>query len=236
MSDPRISVVLASRGRAALLDESIRSLLGQAVEPDRIEVLVKIDEDDPGTHEYLVKTWPRMHSPVRWFVGPRGGGYLNLHVAYNMLAAEARGEWIFVWNDDSMVRTQGWDALIPEPWGPICLLNPARCWPDGKAPTRPDMCFPLVTRKAVAAMGHLSLNAHIDAWLNEVFEPFGARRDLPEVQVEHHAEKTQDQTRWDSEALHQEPIRLYGTPEGWAARAKDVETLRAWLREIEVHA
>ena len=91
-----ISVLVPSRQRPDLLARSIESL-GDG----DIEALVRVDEDDPRLEDYLALP------DVEVVVGPHHG-YAALQHYYNELAHRARGDWLFLWNDDCLMQGDDW--------------------------------------------------------------------------------------------------------------------------------
>src|SRR4051812_35793729 len=95
---PMVSFVVPSRERPELLRQSIASL-GEG----DFEVIVRIDDDDPLLGGYL--------DLDQVIVGPRHG-YGALQNYYDELAAQARGDWLFLWNDDALMRTPDWLDVV----------------------------------------------------------------------------------------------------------------------------
>ncbi len=164
-----ISVLLPSRGRAALLGRSVGSLRDRAA--GEIEVLVGSDLDDPDTATAArglgcdVLVLPRQ-------------GYELLHVYYQRLAAEATGDWLLVWNDDAVMLTEGWDLIIeglPERVLVADLLSNHS----------PLCCFPAVRREAMRKLGRFcSDNPHVDTFWQDAGRATGTIEVVP-VQVWH---------------------------------------------------
>jgi hypothetical protein len=103
-------------------------------------------------------------------------GYANLHTYYNRLAEIARGDWLLLWNDDALMRTDGWDKIV-ESHCPTMVLSPLTVH-------APLCTFPIVPRSFVRAVGHFSLNAHCDTWWQEIAEMLGILVWL-DIRVEH---------------------------------------------------
>ena len=92
MSNSIISVLLPTRGRREVLKSSLESLISKAKDPERVELLLGIDEDDEGAREYIEKEIAPMLREHK--VECRANifkplGYENLHVYVNTLA----GKW-----------------------------------------------------------------------------------------------------------------------------------------------
>src|SRR4051812_41755806 len=121
MADPRISVMLPTRGRPKLLRKSIASLLDRADDPDSLEFLLGIDTDDRKT----VEAFLGLHANVKAVVMPRVG-YAGMKEYWNRLASIAVGDWIFMWGDDALMQTEGWDSIIATL--PPCVGCPEHNW------------------------------------------------------------------------------------------------------------
>jgi hypothetical protein len=157
-----ISVLVPSRARPDALRRSIDSL-GE----DGVEVLVRVDEDDPRLEDY--SSFPNV------VVGPRHG-YEGLHHYYNELASRASGDWLMVWNDDCLMETPGWVDVVRAHDGRMVVLNPATNHDNWKI----DMnVFPILPREMVEVMGHLSLSRHNDSWIEFVARDAGIMERVP---------------------------------------------------------
>lgn len=166
MTKSIISVLLPTRGRREVLKSSLESLISKASDPERVELLLGIDDDDEGVKEYIEKEIAPMLREHR--VECRANifkplGYENLHVYVNTLAGNASGDWLFFWNDDGVMVTEGWDDVIRSYTGQFKLLAP-RDNHDG----HPYAIFPIVPRDWFTLIDHLSQNAQNDAWLSHI--------------------------------------------------------------------
>ena len=166
MTKSTISVLLPTRGRREVLKSSLESLISKANDPERVELLLGIDDDDEGVKEYIEKEIAPMLREHK--VECRANifkplGYENLHVYVNTLAGSASGEWLFFWNDDGVMVTEGWDDVIRSYTGQFKLLAP-RDNHDG----HPYAIFPIVPRDWFVLIDHLSQNAQNDAWLSHI--------------------------------------------------------------------
>ena len=111
----KISVLCATRGRPQMIMESMQSMLATADDPDSIEFLLAIDDDDQATIDFvqsdIVPNFEERDQDLYAFVQPRLG-YARLNEYYNQLAQESHGEWLIVWNDDARMESLGWDTEI----------------------------------------------------------------------------------------------------------------------------
>ena len=166
VSDTIISVLLPTRGRREVLKKSIQTLIDKANQPERLEILFGIDEDDDGLSEYIkeelapyfneksIEARASVFKPL---------GYENLHIYVNTLAGAATGEWLFFWNDDCLMESEGWDDVIRQYDGEFKLLGP-----KDNHEGHPYAILPIVPKDWFILMGHLSQNPQNDAWLSHI--------------------------------------------------------------------
>lgn len=100
-----ISILLPSRGRPAQLERFLDSVEEYADKPHRVEVIVRLDEDD--TAPYKLETLAR--SNVKALVGPAGAGMGRMT---NECFALASGHIIMLAGDDMVFRTDGFDTMV----------------------------------------------------------------------------------------------------------------------------
>jgi hypothetical protein len=161
-----ISVLLPTRGRREVLRKSLDSLVSKAKHPERLEILFGVDEDDQSVIDYIKEEIAEDLKEVG--IEARASifkplGYENLHIYVNTLAGAATGEWMFFWNDDCLMVSEGWDEVIDQYNGQFKLLGPK----DNHA-GHPYAILPIVPRDWFILMGHLSQNPQNDAWLSHI--------------------------------------------------------------------
>ena len=161
-----ISVILPTRGRTEVLKNSIMSLVDNMSDPESIEILFGVDEDDEKVLEYIknelapilqskgIEAKANIFKPI---------GYENLHTYVNTLASSSSGDWIFFWNDDCLMQSKDWDKVIKSYTGEFKLLAPK----DNHG-GHPYAILPIVPRDWFILIGHLSQNAQNDAWLSHI--------------------------------------------------------------------
>ena len=165
-SNKKITILLPTRGRPELLEKSLKSLIDRASNPEDIEIMLGLDEDDTATIDYIKET-------IAPYLQDKGVearanifkplGYENLHTYVNTLAGASMGEWLFFWNDDGIMTTEGWDDVINSYTGQFKLLAP-----NDNHNGHPYAIFPVVPRDWYILTGHLSQNAQNDAWLSHI--------------------------------------------------------------------
>ena len=165
-SDTLISILLPTRGRKETLKNSLESLISKAAQPTRLELLLGLDEDDQSTTEYIKTEIAPML--MKYNVECRANifkplGYENLHTYVNTLAGYSNGDWLFFWNDDAIMNSEGWDDIIRSYDGQFKLLAPT-----DNHNGHPYAIFPIVPRDWYMLIDHLSQNAQNDAWLSHI--------------------------------------------------------------------
>ena len=160
----RIAILLPTRGRTAALDRSLLGLLEQADDLDSIQLLLGLDTDDTvGIEHFQNKLQPRLDVMGVQYTAMTFDplGYGRLHDYVNTLAKNSSADWMFFWNDDAIMETQGWDQRITAHTGEFKLLA-VHTHQD-----HPYSLFPIVPRAWLDVIGHLSLHSMNDAWLSQ---------------------------------------------------------------------
>jgi len=188
MSDVLASFLLPSRGRIDRLVQSMQSVhrrngnVSRWGEIPNYEFLIRADDDDVATVNVLKKHY--VGDPyTRVTFGPRGRGYLDLHLMVNELAAQARGEFLVLWNDDAFMVTPDWDDVLLKH-----LNDPPLIYHPTSAGTTRNI-FPIVRRSIYQAMGRFSESALNDFYVWTLAKRLGintqinidVRHDHPQV-------------------------------------------------------
>jgi len=182
---PTLSLIVPTRGRPAPLRRFLDSVASTARRPERIEVVLVVDDDDPVS---LAVCHRRLN--IRHVVGPAGRTMGALNAAGYAASA---GDFVMLLNDDVVVRTRGWDDTV---------LGCFERFPDRLALVhvndtlvRDRLCvFPLVGRRFCELAGEICPTDYrryrIDDHIEDVFNllaVLGERRTvyLPDVVFEH---------------------------------------------------
>lgn len=161
----KISILLPTRGRTTQLLRSVDSLINTADDPASLQWLFGFDNDDLETYKWFQEhVLPKiMTSGAKYTcMGFKPLGYVKLHEYVNRLAAKATGSWFVFWNDDAVMKTQGWDTEIYSHTGKFCLQA------FDTHNKHPYSIFPIVPREWFELIGHLSLHQLNDAWLSQI--------------------------------------------------------------------
>ncbi len=101
-SPVKFSLLLPTRGRPERVGRLFRSIVETARDPDGVEVVLAVDEDDEAsqalTHERL---------RVKTVVVPKG---LTMGALNTACFEASSGRYVMLVNDDVVARTRGWDA------------------------------------------------------------------------------------------------------------------------------
>ena len=209
-----ISVLIPSRKRARELGFSVKSLRRLAKDPDSVEILVAADPDDQETIDTAKQLNTELH------VAPQRYGYPGLHHYYNFLASKASGDWLFVFNDDTRMRTAGWDEIIQscEPG----ILHPEIDYvPEHNS-------FPVLPGEWVRLLGHLCLSEGVDLWIHELGRMTSTMAKIP-VRI-HHARTTTDITAVERDARDvRAELSSFNSLPAAQARWADAQKIQAFL-------
>jgi len=115
-------------------------------------------------------------------------GYAGLNRYYNHLAKSTSADWLFVWNDDAVMETQGWDSVIEQYTGQFKLLK-VHTHND-----HPYSIFPIMPRAWYDLMNHLSRHQMIDAELSQIAFLLDIMQVIPIDVVHNQVELTKDAT------------------------------------------
>lgn len=164
-SEYAISVLIPTRKRPDKLFNSIKSILELADHPEKVEIMVAIDTDDEETKtaigETIIPLIRQYNAGERIIALPRQG-YAKLEVYYNRLAQWSRADWLFMWGDDSVIKTQGWDTKIREYDGDFRVLR-VRTHNQ-----HPYSIFPIVPRDWFKLLGVLANHQMGDAVISQM--------------------------------------------------------------------
>ena len=221
-----ISILLPTRKRVSQLKKSMDSLLSNAKNPDKIQPLFGVDDDDTETLEFLKTTNYQNQSVLKF----KRLGYQNLHMYNNSLCAYAQGTWVMFFNDDAIMNTKHWDEIIEAEKN----FNVLRV----KEQTgHPYSIFPIFPWDWFRLLDHISLHGQNDAWISEIAYMFDIMKDV-DIEVIH---DRADITGNNNDSVFKERVYKEGHPdqEGdlhhvkmWNARTADASKLAWYLEKI----
>lgn len=164
MSQFKITILLPTRGRTDALERSVKSIVNRAVDLNEIQILFAFDNDDTVGQEYFtehVQPWldKKEVEYTAMLFEPMTYGGLNIY--YNTLADDVDTDWFFIWNDDAIMETAGWDRIIKKHTGEFKIL---KVHTHGE---HPYSIFPIVPRAWFDLLGYFSRHQMIDAEISQ---------------------------------------------------------------------
>ena len=154
----KISVLFPARGRTESLKTAVMSLIESVSDPETLEILLAIDDDDIEVLDYLNDDLlPKTNNIVKVYEFKRLG-YKRLNAYVNTLASLAKGEFLVFFSDDAIMETNNWDLEILSyaNSGNIELLK------FSTNHNHPFAVFPVVKKIWFDLLGFFSPITHID--------------------------------------------------------------------------
>lgn len=230
---PLASILLPTRGRPQLVREAVDSVYSKCVDKSAIEFLFKLDDDDaPGIEAVrdIAKT-----VPSQIIIGPRGNGYYDLHHIVNYLSSLAKGDWLFIFNDDAKMLTDGWDQILLNAnmstmprWGgneDVCLFGPH------VIEREISWEFPILRRKVFEELGHFSLHMSNDSYIYWIMSGLNAACFMPSIKITHFVNEIEDQTKKEGRAAIDSWMKKFNSPEIRRRQEMDRNVLREYLKK-----
>jgi hypothetical protein len=203
--DYKIAILLPTRGRTEMLATSLTSLIDNASDTASFEIMLGFDDDDViGREHFTNEIQPLLDEKDIAYTAiefPRLG-YARLNQYVNHLANHSSADWLVFWNDDAIMKTQGWDDVISSHTGEFKLLA------FHTHNDHPYSIFPIVPHKWLELFGRLSPHQISDAWLSQVAYLANIWERIP-VDVEH---DRHDLTGNNFDITFQQRVMLEGNP------------------------
>lgn len=177
----KIAILLPTYQRTDALSRSLFSLIDHAEDLDSIQFILGIDDNDDIALNYFSDViQPKLDQQDINYTAITFEplGYQGLNRYFNTLATYADADWLFVWCDDAIMNTTGWDARITECTGEFKLL---------KVHTHnehPYSIFPIIPAEWHEITGHLSRHQLIDNEVSQLAYMFDIMK-IIEVDVTH---------------------------------------------------
>lgn len=201
-----IAVLLPTRGRTDALSRSVISLFNRCTIKDKVQLILAFDNDDEvGMNHFTehVQPWLDERNISYTAMCFDSMGYEGLNKYYNAMADEASADWLFVWNDDAIMETAGWDKIINLHTGKFQLL---KVHTHGE---HPYSIFPIVPSEWVKTTGYLSCHQMIDAELSQIAYMLDVM-EIIDIYVTH---DRADLTGNNKDDTDKKRVRLEGNPQ-----------------------
>jgi hypothetical protein len=224
-----VSVLLPSRGRPLMLKETVANLVGKSEDPARIEILIRLDDDDEKSRKAAPALLAEYGEAIKILTGPRGRGYAGMHHFINELCAEARGDFLFLFNDDARMETENWCRELVALRDQICVLKPRTNYTA-------ENPFPIVHRKIRDIIGHFAAGPYCDKWAEVISQAAGIEKE-PDIFVTHEYHEAGNLTNLNTDQTATEVNRAESRRQQYKWRTRlqlDIDTARV-IAHLERH-
>jgi hypothetical protein len=201
----KIAVLLPTRARTTALKLSIISIFNRVLDLDSIQLLLGFDNDDEVGLKYFstdIQPWLEEKGVSYSVVVFEPMGYNGLNRYYNGLAAQATADWLFVWNDDALMETTGWDKIVTNHTGQFKLLK------IHVHREHPYSIFPIYPKEWYDLFGFVSRHQMTDAELSQI----AYMLDIMEIVEIYATHDRHDLTGNNNDTTYQKRAILEGNP------------------------
>lgn len=189
-----LSLLCPTRERPDLVERYIQSINNTATYPERCEVLLYVDNDDPKFESYIkVCDKTRSETPLKR-IGLFTGLRKSISISWNDLAEQSLGDILIMGNDDLVFITKNWDVILEQESNSFsddiyCLFF------HDTVHNNPTFCaFPMVSRKWYETLGYFTPGVfnfqYNDTWISDLADRIGRKRKISDVVMEHRHWKT----------------------------------------------
>jgi len=185
-----ISFLLPTRNRPEKLKKLLLSLKETCNNINNYEVVLVFDNDDTAH----INEFNNLNKNFNYqTIIMNRVGYDNLHIYYNEACKIAKGNWLWPWNDDcSEMLSKDWDLIVEEYNNKFCILNPWNTRSCDSGYLQSHTMFPVVPKKYVELLGHLSPWNHYDTYTERVVS--GLNLLINEFRIVHTHDREEDET------------------------------------------
>jgi len=165
---PICSLLIPTRHRVEALQRAVASWWAMADAPERVEIIVRVHEDDPETLAWAEGRDRR----VRVVVGDTEEGYGSSDKFLNCIAAVSNGDWLMGLADNVTVLTRRWDTVLKDRLAEPrkeCLLLTARVL------ELPSNRIPIMSRGLYDVVGDRGHTEHADSYVDALAGLAGIR-------------------------------------------------------------
>ena len=137
-----------------LLKTTISSIVRTYEGTIDFDIMIRIDNDQPEHCDQIFSwiTQQGYQTFVKVYCGNRYY-YANIHKYFNELSAISGKKWLWMWNDENIMKSQGWDKIISPHLDKFQLIFP-----------RENSCFHLCPQKLTQLIGCYAPTTSCDSW------------------------------------------------------------------------
>ena len=149
-----VSFLIPSRNRVELLKKSITSIVDTYEFTVDFDIMIRMDFDQADQCDQIID-WVHRNSYqdfVKVFCGYRYY-YENIHKYFNELSPMSDKKWLWMWNDETLMQSQGWDKIIRPHLNKFQLIFPQN-----------NSCFHLCPQKLTQLIGCYAPTTSCDSW------------------------------------------------------------------------
>lgn len=196
--DGKLSVLIPTRKRFNNVKNTINSLINNCSDINNIEILLRLDSDDVETitslNNFILEN--NHQELIKLYIGDRKNGYGSLNDFNYELYTISKNEFLFIINDDIIVETKNYDLLVKPFKNKITILNH-----EINGVCYGTWFFPIVSRKLIEIMGHISKSTYYDGWLNNIGTRLSIINHIP-LKLTHLVVEINDNLKIEKEQKH----------------------------------
>lgn len=142
-----ISIIVVTRNRVIDLRTFLDSVQETCSDLNNIEVLLRIDDDDIKTIQFIKEYSKDNNLLIKNVIGKRGKGYAEMDKMVKELCQISKGKIIYLLNDDAQFITNNWDTKILDTYENIYSDNIYGIRTSHNQSENPENpLFPIITR------------------------------------------------------------------------------------------
>jgi hypothetical protein len=142
-----ISILVVTRNRVKNLRMFLDSIQETCSDIDHIEVLLRVDDDDTETIEFIENYCKYSNTLIKSVIGKRGKGYAEMDKMVKEICRISKGKIIYLLNDDAQFVSKDWDNKILDTYNNVYSDNIYTIRTSHNQPENPENpLFPIITR------------------------------------------------------------------------------------------
>ena len=186
-SNFKISILLPTRERSRKFKRMLDSLMKTCTKPERVEILLLLDEDDNELKNYqkIIKSNDYINISIKIFIKN-----LKTHaIRNNFLAKKINGNIIFTLNDDMIFVSNNWDKIIDKEFSKIDYKKPYCLWISSDIKYRYLHCdYPIINKAWYERLGYVGSEFfnfwYLDTWICDLSFRSGKFLVTPKIKVD----------------------------------------------------